>query len=121
MKQEEAANFLDITTRHYRQLESGGSDGSVKIWERLSQRFNVSINDLLAQDVDITQPDYSNSILGGVGQAKELESAIKSFGLDVDAIIDIAQDGRLDEPARRETAERLAKVLVAVLSGKNAA
>jgi DNA-binding XRE family transcriptional regulator len=121
MTQEEAANFLNITTRHYRQLESGDSDGSVKIWEQLSHRFDTSINDLLSQGVGVEQPDYINSISVGIGEAKELESAMKSFGLDVDSIIDIAQDGRLDEPARRETAERLAKVLVAVLSGKSAA
>jgi transcriptional regulator with XRE-family HTH domain len=115
--QEEAANFLNITTRHYRTLESGDSDGSVKIWEQLSKRFNVSINELLSQDVDTEHLDYSNSNLDGVEEVKELESAANDFDLDVDSILDIAKDGRLDEPNRREIALRLVKALGKVLEG----
>ena len=117
MTQEEAANFLDITTRHYRQLEAGSSDGSVKIWEQLSHRFNVSINELLAQDVDDLQPDYSNSRTDGIEKAKELESATKDFSLDVEAIADILADGLLNEVTRRNTAIRLFKALGKVLEG----
>jgi transcriptional regulator with XRE-family HTH domain len=61
MTQEEAANFLNITIRHYQTLESGDSYGSVKIWEQLSKRFGVSINDLLSQDVDTEQVDFSRT------------------------------------------------------------
>jgi transcriptional regulator with XRE-family HTH domain len=50
--QEEVAAFLGITTQHYQRLEAGTSYGSVKIWQQLSKRFNVSINALLALDVD---------------------------------------------------------------------
>jgi hypothetical protein len=102
----------------YQDIEAGKREGKGHIWDALEALFGIPQRQLRNDD---TQPDYSNSISVGIGEAKELESAMKSFGLDVDAIIDIAQDGRLDEPARRETAERLAKVLVAVLSGKSAA
>jgi transcriptional regulator with XRE-family HTH domain len=117
MTQEEAANFLGITTQHYQRLEAGTSDGSVKIWEQLSQRFKVSINELLAQDVDIEQPDYSNSGTNGISEAKELETAARGFDLDVSAILDIAEDGRLDEPGRRKMMGRLFKALGKVLDG----
>jgi DNA-binding XRE family transcriptional regulator len=59
MTQEEVANFLNITARHYQALEYGTSDGSVKIWQQLSNRFDICINELLSQDVDVAQPDYS--------------------------------------------------------------
>lgn len=49
LKQEETANFLGITTRHYRQLEAGTSDGSVKIWQQLAKRFSTTIDYLLEQ------------------------------------------------------------------------
>jgi transcriptional regulator with XRE-family HTH domain len=115
--QEEAANFLNITTQHYQRLESGDSDGSVKIWERLSQRFGVSINLLLAQDVGTEQPDYINSNPDGVEEIRELESAVNDFDLDVDSVLDIAKDGRLDDPHRRKIMSRLLKAMERVLGG----
>ena len=116
MTQEEAANFLDITTRHYRQLEAGSSDGSVKIWEQLSHRFNVSINELLAQDVDDPQPNYSNLQLGGVEKMKALDSSLRDFDhRDIGVVVDILRDGRLDEPESREAALKARDALNAVL------
>jgi hypothetical protein len=66
---------------------------------------------------DTEHPDYSNSNPGGVEEVKELESAAKDFGLDVGSILDIAEDGRLDEPGRRGIALRLLKALEKVLEG----
>jgi DNA-binding XRE family transcriptional regulator len=51
------AKELSITEQHYQRLESGDSDGSVKIWEQLSRKFGVSINDLLSQG----HKQYSNT------------------------------------------------------------
>jgi transcriptional regulator with XRE-family HTH domain len=115
--QEEVANFLGVTARHYRQLESGASYGSVRIWEQLSQRFNVSINALLSQNADIKQPDYSNSDTDGIEEAKELELAVKDFDPDVGAILNKAKKGRLDEPGKKEIALRLWRALGKVLGG----
>jgi DNA-binding XRE family transcriptional regulator len=49
LKQSEMADFLKITARHYRALEAGTSDGSVKIWQQLAQKFNTTIDYLLEQ------------------------------------------------------------------------
>jgi DNA-binding XRE family transcriptional regulator len=116
MTQEEAANFLNITTRHYQTLESGDSDGSVKIWQQLSRRFNVSINDLLSQDIDIEHPDYSNSALAGVGEMKELDRSLRDFDhRDIGVVVDILRDGRLDDPTSRVAALKARDALNVVL------
>lgn len=49
MTQEEVASFLNITTRHYRQLEAGTSEGSVPIWKKLALLYNTTIDCLLEQ------------------------------------------------------------------------
>lgn len=51
LTQKEVANHLGITERHYRDIEAGTSDGSVKLWKRLSKLLNVSLDILLEQDV----------------------------------------------------------------------
>lgn len=53
LKQEEVANFLRITTRHYQALEAGTSDGSVKIWKQLAKRFNTTVDYLLEQEDEL--------------------------------------------------------------------
>jgi transcriptional regulator with XRE-family HTH domain len=50
MTQQEVANFLNITIRHYKALEGGTSDGSVKIWQQLAQKFNTTVDYLLQQE-----------------------------------------------------------------------
>ena len=52
MTQEEVATFLNVTTRHYQALEAGNSDGSVKVWQQLAQRFGTTIDYLLEQEAD---------------------------------------------------------------------
>ena len=47
--QEQMESMLGISTRQYRQLEYGTSDGSVKVWLALSKLFNKPINYLLEQ------------------------------------------------------------------------
>jgi hypothetical protein len=96
-------------------LEAGTSKGSVEIWEQLSHRFNVSINALLAQDADDLQPDYSNSRADGIEKARKLDTAARGFDLDVDAILDIVDNGRLDDPDKRGRFKRFIKALEAVI------
>ena len=47
--QKKLANILGITIRHYKLLESGNSNGSVKVWEQLAKLFNTTIDFLLEQ------------------------------------------------------------------------
>jgi DNA-binding XRE family transcriptional regulator len=118
LTQEGAASFLNITTRHYQALESGDSDGSVKIWEQLSQRFDTSINDLLSQGVGIEQQDYSNSAPRGVAEMKELDRSLRGFDhRDIGVVVDVLRDGRLDEPESREAALKARDALNRVLGG----
>ncbi len=51
LKQAEAAKYLGITVRQYARLEAGTSDGSIKVWRKLSELFHKPIDYLLAQDV----------------------------------------------------------------------
>ena len=114
MTQEEVATFLDVTTRHYQALESGDSNGSVTVWQQLAKLFNAKIDFLLSQGSD--HPDYSSSGRSGIAEAKELSEAAKGFEVDVETVVDIGLDGRLDCPERRKKAERLGKALGAALS-----
>gem|GEM_PF-5771802 len=51
----------------------------------------------------------------GVREAAELASASAGFEVDVETVIDIGLDGRLDCPERRARAERLMGALSAVM------
>ena len=46
--QKQLADILGITVWQYQKIENGGSDGSVKVWVKLSKLFKKSINYLLA-------------------------------------------------------------------------
>ncbi|MDD4109324.1 MAG: helix-turn-helix transcriptional regulator [Prolixibacteraceae bacterium] len=76
LKQTKVADFLNITPRHYRQLEAGTSEGRVPIWKKLAQRFNTTIDCLLAQAEETTQGNYNSSGQNGVAEAKELNEAV---------------------------------------------
>ncbi|GHV34594.1 hypothetical protein FACS1894187_05490 [Synergistales bacterium] len=52
LTQNAMAEFLGVTARHYRLLEAGTSDGSVKIWQQLAQKFGTTIDYLLKQEPD---------------------------------------------------------------------
>lgn len=48
----EVADLVKISTRQYARLETGVSNGSVQVWQRLSDLFNKEINYLLEQEVE---------------------------------------------------------------------
>ena len=51
LTQAEMAEKLNISTRHYRTLEAGTSEGSVKVWNKLKEILNApSIDHLLEQE-----------------------------------------------------------------------
>lgn len=45
--QKEIAKQVKVTERHYRTLEAGTSNGSMKVWHRLSELFDKPIDFLL--------------------------------------------------------------------------
>lgn len=52
LTQVELATKLNITSRQYRNLEAGTSEGSVKVWNKLKEILNApSIDFLLEQEV----------------------------------------------------------------------
>lgn len=53
LTQAEIAKILGITTRQYNRIEAGTSDGSIKVWQRLRDLLNTSIDTLLE---DTTKP-----------------------------------------------------------------
>lgn len=57
LTQAETAKRISITTRHYKALEAGTSDGSVKVWQKLKDLFNKPIDYLLEQG---TEPPISD-------------------------------------------------------------
>ena len=69
----------------------------------------------MAQAEETTQGNYNSSGQNGVAEAKELNEAAQDFMIDVETILDIGEDGRLDCPERRAKAERIRKALEAVL------
>jgi len=52
LKQQEVANYLNVTLRHYKSLEAGTSDGSIKLWKQLAKLYGTTIDDLLEQEVE---------------------------------------------------------------------
>lgn len=59
LTQKQAAERIGVTTRQYQNLEAGTSDGSMKVWRKLSDLFDQPIDYLLAQ-VDTTIVPQNN-------------------------------------------------------------
>lgn len=55
MTQNEVARLIGVSLRHYKGLEAGTTDGSVKIWKHLANIFSTTIDRLLEQP-DETSP-----------------------------------------------------------------
>lgn len=58
LTQAETANKIGITARHYKALEAGTSDGSIKVWLKLKDLFHKPIDYLLEQEADIPPQGY---------------------------------------------------------------
>ena len=52
LKQHEVASYLGITLRHYKSLEAGTSDGSIKLWKQLAKLYGTTLDNLLEQGVE---------------------------------------------------------------------
>jgi DNA-binding XRE family transcriptional regulator len=121
LSQEQAAKAVGISTRNYKYIEAGERKPNVETAISIAELLESSVPDLFGPrrqpGDDDTQSDYSNSKPDGIDRVKELESAKKDFDLDVAAILDIAEDGQLDDPYRKKIASRLLAALRKVLDG----
>ena len=55
LTQNDVARLLGVTLRHYKGIEAGTTDGSVKVWKHLAHMFSTTIDRLLEQP-DETSP-----------------------------------------------------------------
>ncbi len=122
--QEQVANAVGVSVRHYRKIEAGKCKPNVETAISIADLLGCDVSDLFAprrqpRDAN-TQPDYSNKGQSRVEAAKELETAHKNFTMNVAIIADIIEDGRLDCPEHREMAEQLRDKLDQILKGKAA-
>jgi len=49
LTQRDLAAIIGITEQHYQRLEAGTSNGSTRLWEKLAQVLDKSIDYLLSQ------------------------------------------------------------------------
>jgi transcriptional regulator with XRE-family HTH domain len=57
LTQEQTAALIGTTSRQYQRLEAATSDGSIKVWNKLSKLFNKPIDYLLEQVERQQEPD----------------------------------------------------------------
>lgn len=50
MTQRDIARLLNITVRQYGAIETGASNGSVKVWQEIKRVLGGTIDDLLQDD-----------------------------------------------------------------------
>ena len=50
LTQNDIARLLNITVRQYGAIESGASNGSVKVWQEIKRVLGGTIDDLLQDD-----------------------------------------------------------------------
>ena len=106
---------LGITNQAIHLIETLKSNPSYDVLLKLEDLFGLPHRILLARADNDSQSNYTNSQPRGVEKVKELEKAHRKFDLDAEAIIDIAADGQLDCPERREAAASLYEKLGDVL------
>lgn len=55
MTQTDMAKLLAVTPRQYRAIESGASNGSIKLWQEIKRVLGGTIDDLLQDDSIISR------------------------------------------------------------------
>jgi len=50
LTQAELANLISTSERNYQYLEAGTSDGSLQLWQRISEQLNKGIDYLIIQE-----------------------------------------------------------------------
>lgn len=57
LTQNDIARLLNITVRQYGAIETGASNGSVKVWQEIKRVLGGTIDDLLQDDSIISRED----------------------------------------------------------------
>lgn len=57
LTQNDIARMLNITVRQYGAIETGASNGSVKVWQEIKRVLGGTIDDLLQNDSIISRED----------------------------------------------------------------
>ena len=57
LKQNDIARLLNITVRQYGAIETGASNGSVKVWQKIKRVLGGTIDDLLQDKENVSQED----------------------------------------------------------------
>lgn len=57
LTQNDIARLLNITVRQYGAIETGASNGSVKVWQEIKRVLGGTIDDLLQNDSIISRED----------------------------------------------------------------
>lgn len=57
MTQTDMAKLLAVTSRQYRAIETGASNGSIKLWQEIKRVLGGTIDDLLQDDSIISRED----------------------------------------------------------------
>ncbi len=120
VKQKNVASSAQISIRQYQMIEAGKSEPSVSKAFRIAKALNLPVEELFgdsehanystSEDSDLNETPQS-----GIEEAKELHEATCNFKVDVETILDIGDNGRLDDPLKREAAKRVRDALNAVL------
>ena len=57
LTQSDVARLLNITMRQYGAIETGASNGSVKVWQKIKRVLGGTIDDLLQDKENVSQED----------------------------------------------------------------
>ncbi|MCI9597890.1 MAG: helix-turn-helix transcriptional regulator [Firmicutes bacterium] len=59
LTQQRMAEYLNVSLRHYKYMESGNIVGSVELWDKLEDLFNIHQRKL--REIEATHPDREDS------------------------------------------------------------
>lgn len=61
MTQQQVADHLGISLRHYQRMESGEIIGFVELWDDLEDLFSIHQRELRKMDAEENQPTFQDS------------------------------------------------------------
>ena len=74
--QGQIARELNVTERHYRQYEAGTTDGSLRLWQQLADKFGTSI-DAIVENLPSARTEEMNETQGNCNtETKHAKEAV---------------------------------------------
>lgn len=61
MTQNDMAQKIGVSLRHYKGLEAGTTEGSVKVWKQIARVFNTTIDILIEQHDEPTKSSVAEN------------------------------------------------------------